>query len=213
MQLLGQSAKHAVQRWIDLPPGYRERRRRLTNRRFTVVANDCWGAEVYKDLDLPFDTPFIGTFVMAPCFLTICGDAERILRSPLQFVPASRYEEVEQLKRGWRPFPTGTLDDGRVEIQFMHYGSQAEAAAKWARRVERSHFDRLFFKAAGEKDRFTDRELAAFDALPLRKVAFSANPHPELASVVTIPNYDRDGKTMYRLTLPHFDVVDWLNRV
>jgi len=212
MHLLGQGAKHAVQRWIDLPPGYRERRKRLLNRRFTVVSNDCWGAEVYKDLDLPFDTPLIGTFIMAPCFLRIAADAERILRSPLAFVPASRFEEVEELKRGWRPFPTGTLDDGRVEIQFMHYGSEDEARSKWERRVERSHFDRLFFKLSGDKDRFGDAEFAAFDALPIRKIAFSAKSRPGLSSVITIPGYDRDGKTMYKITLAHFDVVNWLNQ-
>ncbi|NVO85925.1 DUF1919 domain-containing protein [Hymenobacter terrestris] len=43
--------------------------RRLINRNFTLFSNDCWGAEVYKYFNLPYNTPFVGLMVMAPCYV------------------------------------------------------------------------------------------------------------------------------------------------
>jgi uncharacterized protein (DUF1919 family) len=187
-----------------------ERRARLVEPRFTIVSNDCWGAEVYKDLRLPYATPLVGTMIAAPCYMTLIADCASILSSRLRFTGVSRHPFVQALrKKRW--FPTGVLDCD-VEIQFLDYDSIIDARAKWDRRLARVDYDRLFFKLSGDKDLFTDRDLRVFDALPLaRKIAFSANPHPELATVVTIPDYLLDGKSMYARTLPHFDVVAWLN--
>jgi uncharacterized protein (DUF1919 family) len=158
---------------------------------------------------LPYATPLIGTFLLAPCYLAVARDCERILRSPLEFVAESRYPEINERRQShW--YPVGRLADG-VEIQFLHYASQDEAADKWARRLERTAFDRLFFKLSADKDRFEDADLAAFDALPIRKIAFSAKLHPGLKSVVTIPDYTVDGKLLYPIALAHFDIVAWLN--
>jgi uncharacterized protein (DUF1919 family) len=205
--------KHALQRLsAHFDEGAHERRRRLANKRFTIISNDCWGAEVYKDLDLPFDTPLIGTFLVDPCFIALCHDPEIILRAPLRFVESSRYEHVNMLrKKKW--FPTGTLGD-TVEVQFLHFTSEAEALEKWNRRLGRSHFDRLFFKFSADNDPIIDpAHLAAFDALPLRKIAFSNGKHlGSYESVITIPEYIVDGKSMYPISLKHFDIVAWLNQ-
>ena len=193
----------------SLSEGSRERRRSLTNKRFTIISNDCWGAEVYKDLGLPYETPLIGTFVMGPCYMRLVTDAPRILTSKLEFVAHSRYAEINE-RRATQWYPIGRLSDD-VEIQFLHYRSQEDAQAKWARRLVRSHFDRLFFKLSADKDRFVDADLVQFDALPINKVAFSERSHPNLTSVITTPNYTPDGKAMYAISLERFDIVAWLN--
>ncbi|GAC1399135.1 MAG: DUF1919 domain-containing protein [Vulcanimicrobiaceae bacterium] len=211
--MIGRDVKDALQRLAALAEsGSRERRARLRTTEFTVVSNDCWGAEVYKDLNLPFQTPLIGTFLAGPCYMRLVSDCSRILRSPLDFTTESRYAYVRELKAQSGSFPTGLLDDGNVEIHFLHYPSEAIAAAKWNKRVERIVDDRLFFKLSGDKDEFTDEDYATFDALPLEhKIALSKHPHAELASVLHVPDWVKDGKFMYERSLRLFDIVDWLN--
>lgn len=165
---------------------------------------------MYKDFGLPFQSPYIGTFLVAPCFMKLVHDVKRITTSPLTFVERSRYDYINQLKEN-RPFPTGLLD-GNVEIQFLHYASEDEAAEKWRRRVGRSHFNRVFLKLSADKDLFTVQDLRTFDALSnSHKIAFSRNAHPDISSVVHIPEYVNDGCLMYEISLRHLNIIDWLN--
>jgi uncharacterized protein (DUF1919 family) len=110
-------------------------------------------------------------------------------------------------------FPIGVLDGGELEVQFMHFASENEAAEKWSRRLGRTHFDRLFFKFSANSDPTFDIEyLRRFDALDIRKIALSKTSYPEFPSVVTIPEYIVDGKAMYPISLRHFDIVNWLDQ-
>lgn len=122
------SSKTAIQRLsIFVDSKSRARRARLRSTNFTIVSNDCWGAEVYKDSNLPFATPLIGTFVAGPCFMRLAADCSRILRTPLSLATDSRYAYVRDLKARKGYFPTGLLDGGNVEIHFVHYATDAEA--------------------------------------------------------------------------------------
>jgi uncharacterized protein (DUF1919 family) len=189
------------------------RRQRLLpeNRAFTVVANDCWGAEVYKDFGLPFETPFIGLFVPGPCYLKLVTDFQPIVTSPLRFTKDSRFErDPANVQKG---YPIGLLDDD-IEIHFLHYNSEAEAASKWSRRVDRIVYDRLFFKISADGNfPFTDDEVRAFDALPLaRKLILARRSIPGVSSAVTIPDFLDDGKLMYERTHKYVDIAAWLNQ-
>jgi uncharacterized protein (DUF1919 family) len=211
--MLNRDTKGALQRLSSLVrlDSY-ARRSRLRVPDFTIISNDCWGAEVYKDFNLPFKTPLVGTFVVGPCFMRLIADCLRILRSPMSFATESRYAYVRESKARLGYFPTGLLDENKVEIQFLHYKSDADALAKWNRRVKRVVEDRLFFKLSGDKDELTDDDYRVFDMLPLKhKIALSKRPHPGLKSVVHIPDWHHDGKLMYERSLRHFDVTGWLN--
>jgi len=191
----------------------RERRRRLRPevQPFTIVSNDCWGAEVYKDLGLPFTTPFIGLFIAGPCYMRMVSDFKRIVQSPLRFIEKSKYPDVVPIQER-RPHPTGLLDDD-VEIHFLHFDSQHDAATKWNKRVERIAYDRSYFKISADSDMpFSDAELHAFDALPHRhKLVLTKRTLPTVSCAVTIPEYIGDGKLMYDVSMKYFDIVEWLN--
>ena len=188
-------------------------RRRIRPEPFTIVANDCWGAEVYQHLRRPYATPFVGLFVQGPCFVRLLSDLERHLAAPLAFVERSRYDDVNAPRdAGTVPrTPIGVLG-GEVELHFVHLPDEREAREKWERRVERVRFDRLAVKACSGKDGFTDAHLRAIDALPYeRKVIFSDRGLDGVRSAVALRPYVGNGALQFPLSRERFDVVRWLN--
>ncbi|MDB5029166.1 MAG: hypothetical protein JWO66_2855 [Candidatus Eremiobacteraeota bacterium] len=212
--ILNQTAKDSLKALASAAdPASWRRRGRVRDRSFTIVSNDCWAAEVYKDLKLPYATPFVGTRIMGPEFIELVRDLPRALAGRLEPAPASRYAAlVDREHREWKEYAVGLLD-GRIELHFLHYATFAEAADKWRRRLDRIVWNRLFFKLSADKDGFTEEHLRAFDALDVPgKLAFVRRPYPGVrCAVVCGDDYDVDAVKFYRSSLRHFDLSGWLN--
>jgi len=131
---------------------------RIKDKNFTIISNDCWGGEVYKDLGLEYTTPFVGIRLFAPCYIKLLKNIKGYIESPLTWISVSRYHSVNE-EREKRFFPIGLLKDD-VEIHFFHEASEAQAQEKWNRRVKRINWDNLFIKFAGDKD-LCDEQLTA----------------------------------------------------
>jgi uncharacterized protein (DUF1919 family) len=178
---------------------------------FSVISNNCWGAEVYKTRGIPYSTPFVGLFLHADCFLALLRDFRHTIQLPIRFTQRSRYSSAPL------PYPVGLLGD-TIEIHFQHYASPQEAAEKWARRVQRitPEDDRLFFKM-DDRDGCTPEHLKEFHRLPFRhKISFTATEHPELKENLRIPlpgnpGCVMDGLKLYYVSIRYFDIRAWLN--
>ncbi len=64
---------------------------RLNNRHFTIVSNDCWGAEVCRELGLQYQTPFVGLAIFVLCYIKFIKDLPRYMGEALKFTNISRY--------------------------------------------------------------------------------------------------------------------------
>lgn len=182
---------------------------------FTIVGSNCWGSRVYQELRLPYQTPFVGLFLYAPCFLYLLKHID-LLKSDLEFVDHSKYQEGNlSLQNANHRYPVGILG-GEVEIHFLHYKDAAEAREKWAVRSARMNMDRLFI-AFTDRDLCTPDHLAEFDRLEfLHKVVFTARSYPLINSAIWLPEYAGqpsigDIFTDYEISTRHFDVANWLN--
>src|ERR1700733_10293903 len=94
----------------------------VRTRRFSIIACNCWGGDVYRDLQIPYQTPFVGLYLQLPCFVGFLENFETAIRAPLEFVEESRYN-------GKVSFPVGLIM-GAYEIHFLHYASREEAREK-----------------------------------------------------------------------------------
>ena len=83
---------------------------------FVVVSNNCWGAEIYKRLDLEYNTPFVGLFFYGPDYIKLLENFDYYMNKELSFVNESKWSKKTIL------FPIGKLDD--IEIHFMHYKNE-----------------------------------------------------------------------------------------
>lgn len=186
-------------------------RRRLRNKSFSLISNDCWGAEVYKHFDMPFNTPFIGLMLQAPCFVKLAQNPRHYLAQPLVFHAESRYASINELRTRLDHYvPLATLG-GDVEITFLHYHSDEEARAKWNKRARRVRWDNVYFKFDGSKDSATPELVQEFDQIPYPHLTLLREPQPGIGSAIVVPHYILDGLQQFERSLPHFDLVGWLN--
>lgn len=175
-------------------------RRRVRQDQVYVVSDDCWGGELYKHLDLPFSTPFIGLTVSPSDYVRLVTRLEDYLSADLDFLEQpGTFQQSE--------YPVGVLG-GDVEIHFLHYRTAADARDKWTRRAERVDLDRVAVKFDASKPDASDADREAFLRLNLpKKVAFSAGRVP---GCVHVPGWVSDGAEMFVRTQRVFDAVCWV---
>ena len=190
-------------------------RKRLKGTDFCIVSNNCWGAHVYQTIGRQYATPFVGLFISPGSYLRLLMEFPRGLSLPLKFKTASDEAYVNEARAAYSvPWPIGSLGDG-VEIQFMHYKSEAEAGEKWKRRIARfsQQPGKWFFKFC-DRDGCTPGQIAAFDQLPFpNKVFFTTQRDCSSSCGVKIPLNEPcvpDGLALSRLSPAYFDTADWL---
>ena len=192
-------------------------RLRARPRDFTVVSNNCWGADIYTILGLPYLSPFVGLFIRPDCYLRLLNNFRATIRLPLKFKNKSHHPEVNELRSsGNSNYPIGCIGDD-IEIHFMHYKSQEEAVSKWLRRVQRiTPDDKKLFVKFCDTDIPTDDQLRQFDKLPFsHKVCFTGKHRPDLEHAAWIREFEKTGHVeniqLMRHYRPYFDLADWLN--
>ena len=67
-------------------------RRRLKNKNFTIICDNCWAGKVYQELGLPYQTPFVGMFIFSPDYIKMLKNLKHYLSGniPLTFVIRNR---------------------------------------------------------------------------------------------------------------------------
>jgi uncharacterized protein (DUF1919 family) len=195
-------------------------KRRLACDQFTIVSNNCWGAEAYRELGLQYQTPFVGLAVFAPCYLKLVQDLPTYMGQALRFTKESRYREVNEawVKNPDKIYPIGILGED-IEIHFIHYANSTEAYEKWSRRSARVNWldqEKLFFKLC-DHDYCTPELIKKFSGLALKhKVCFTSQDYSNLESIVWIREshnieHVMDGYSLFFRCKRYFDFIDWLN--
>ena len=168
----------------------RHLRKRLQNNNFTMVSSNCIGSKFYQELDIPYNTPFVGMFIYAPCFIKLLGNMDYYLKSDLSFIQKSKYDDMIPPEKRDRGYPVGLIGDD-LEIHFLHYESEEEARTKWMRRRDRMT-DNLFITFT-DRDLCNESHLEMFDQLEYpNKVCFTADKYPSLQSSVWVNEYQNE---------------------
>ena len=176
---------------------------------FVIISNNCWGAEIYKRYNKPYNTPFIGLFLYGPDYIKLLQDFKYYMALPLVFVNQSRWEK--ELK-----YPVGKLDD--IEIHFMHYANEEEAALKWQRRLARmnrvTEDDEYYFKIC-DRAETSEKIIRDFHHLPFsNKISFGINDYQIKNHIVIIENDNNvcvpDGVKLYLIMNKYIKIDKWI---
>ncbi|PNW26872.1 DUF1919 domain-containing protein [Formosa algae] len=141
---------------------------RVHNNSICIISNNCWAGDIYEVLNKKYNTPFIGLFINAPCYIKLLNDLSFYLNSELKFIESSKYP-ISNIK-----YPIGILNDD-VEIHFLHYKTKEEAFGKWNRRISRMPKDiNNYHYKMDDRDFGTEQEILAFHNLAFpNKISFT----------------------------------------
>ena len=162
-----------------------------------------------KDLNLPYNTPFVNLWMYPKHFLKFLSDMDYYLNLELEFIH----------KNGIN-YPVGKLDD--IEIYFQHYLTKEEAYIKWNKRKKRINKNNLFILMT-DRDGCTKEDLLAFEQLKyLNKKVFTHIEYPDIKSAVYIPGFEKENCVGMCYEYPNsrsfkrrydvFDYISWLNK-
>lgn len=175
---------------------------------FSIIANNCWGAEVYKHYNKPFNTPIIGLFFYPACYLKFIADLDVNLNTELTFIQQSKYLNSKAA------YPVGIVNG--AEIHFLHYETEQEAFEKWTKRCRRVKDGQVFFKF-DDRDGATLQHINQFLDLKLpNSICFTKNDIAVRTDHVHIPmprseKSVMDGFSLFKESIKYFDLDEWIN--
>lgn len=120
-----------------------KRGKRINNRDFTIISNNCWGGMIYESYNMQKLSPTIGLFFMASDYIKFVTNLKSYISEELHFIKLQESHNYGFIKQNTRnsEFPIARLGD--IEIMFLHAHSEEEARSKWQRRCSRINWDKL----------------------------------------------------------------------
>ena len=188
---------------------------RLKNTKFIIISNNCWSYEIYKILNRKYNTPFGGLFIFSACYIELLTNLDVYIRSPIKFVRHSRYIDDKEIS-----YPLGILMD-RIEIHFLHYKTEQEAAVKWQTRVSRMCRDiddcvPIYIKI-DDRDGLDNSHIEKFMLLPFaNKISFGIDKQNHINHLAIknlqdpLGNFVVNGDDLFRKRNDYFDISLWL---
>lgn len=184
--------------------------KRLENKEFSLLCNNCNGGVITHDLGLQFRSPTVNLFFYEDHFIRFCENFDYYIAQPL--VPCENPLHKPEIE-----YPVCNLGD--LELHFLHYSSFEQAKEKWDTRTARLNKDNIFVMWTFF-DGTNEEWMARFDKLPFaNKVAFTEREFPQYPSAHYIPGFEEQGLgvlTLFdglrgRRVIDHFDYVSWFN--
>lgn len=164
------------------------RARKLIDENFTIISNNCWAGLIYQSYNQSYKTPTVGLFFMAEDYIKFIYNIKYYFSQKITFISAddSKWEAERKNNSNWGTYPIGRLDD--IEIHFLHYHSQEEAAEKWYRRIERINWNRILYKF-NDQNGCTEKELNMFaEFKQLNKICFTSKQCTNISNAIYIEN-------------------------
>ncbi|MDD3138314.1 MAG: DUF1919 domain-containing protein [Lachnospiraceae bacterium] len=156
-------------------------RKKLIRPDFTIISNNCWGSFIYQKYGLEYRSPTVGLYLLGHDFVKLAANWDHYFVQKLEFIPWEKSRYYPKI-RDMKPYPVAKLDD--IEIYFMHYLTEQEAAQKWYRRVKRVNPEHMIFKLS-QREGCSRKDVEDFMELPLKyKVCFA---YDDVPGVVYIP--------------------------
>lgn len=63
------------------------RNKKLTNKDFTIISNNCWGGMLYESYNLPKQSPTVGLFFFAEDYIKFLKDLKKYtIKTQLKFI-------------------------------------------------------------------------------------------------------------------------------
>lgn len=158
------------------------------------ISSNCFAGRIMQDLGMQYNTPTLGLYFMYPDYIEFLSELEfYIKKAKLEFVEHSKYKIGDERRKNWQHwYPIGLLG-GKVEIHFLHYHTEKEAADKWYRRAGRVDMDNVFIIGM-DQNLCTENDIIAFDKLPFKRKIFFSSRDIKGDSIIFMKEFENLGQ-------------------
>lgn len=157
----------------------------------TIISSNCFAGRIMQDLGMQYNSPTLGLYFWGPDYIEFLRNIKYYLKEArLEFVEHSKYSIGDIRRSQWSHwYPIGRLGS-KVEIHFLHYYSEKEAAEKWYRRASRVNWNKLFIIGM-EQNLCTLSDIFDFNSLPFEnKYIFTSRNLPFLESNIFLSEFN-----------------------
>lgn len=161
----------------------------------SIISSNCLAGRIMQDKGMKYNSPTLGLFIMGPDFNEFVLHLKHYLTdAKLQFVEHSKWPVMDERRARWKHwYPIGWLDGGKVEIHFLHYFTEEEAAEKWYKRARRVNYDKLLILAS-QQNLATVQDIKDFEKLPYKWKFIFSSIDIKGDSIIYMPEFDGLGK-------------------
>lgn len=160
----------------------------------SIISSNCFAGRIMQDMGMQYNTPTLGLYFWTSDYIEFLKNIRFYLtEAKITFVEHSKYPLGDERRKKWKHwYPIGLLNN-KVEIHFLHYHTEDEAATKWYRRAARVNFDNMLVLGM-EQNLCTEKEIKEFDKLYFPKKIFFSTKKLDLESNVYIPEFESLGE-------------------
>lgn len=130
--------------------------RKLLPEKFCIISDDCWGGQIYRQYELPYNTPTVGLYVEPTEYITFFTNLHKPDACDMTFI------QVEGITFPVAKTPYATLF-------FVHYKSETEARETFVRRYKRIDWDNLVVKIDFGKKEYTQEHIDRWNKLRIKR--------------------------------------------
>lgn len=156
----------------------------------------------------------MGPYVYPDCYLNLLKNFDEYNKSPLKFSIRSKYVDAKKV------YPNGILVNN-IEIHFLHYTTEQEAAVKWRTRVASMYRDMAdsvpIYVKIDDRDDLSSSHIEQFMLLPFtNKISIGIDVRNYLNHITVKTLKDPlgysvvNGKDLFRKRNKYFDMSLWL---
>lgn len=173
----------------------RIRGKKLKNKDFTMISNNCFAGWVYRIYNLPYLTPTVGLFIMPKDYIKFVNNLKHYMCIKLEFIKPeeSKYkEDISARDERFGKYPIGLLED--IEIHFLHYKTKEEAEEKWERRKKRINWNNIIIKFS-EQNGATKEDIENFCNIKeyVNKICFVARDVSKMDGTIQVKEFRKCG--------------------
>jgi uncharacterized protein (DUF1919 family) len=181
---------------------------------FTIISNNCFGGIIYRNNNIPFQSPTCGLFIMPDDYIKFIYKMKSYLEKDMTEISINESKYKDYLNKINYSGTIGKVDD--IEIMFLHYKDFNEAKEKWYRRAKRINYDKIIYKFS-DQNNCTYQNLLDFQNFKAKnKICFTARKYDDVDSII-FSEFTKDGyvvnDTKEKIFKKYFNIYDYINRM
>lgn len=194
-------------------------RRKLRNRDFSIISQNCLGGVVYHMLGLPFTSPTINMFIEDENFLKLVSNLKHYMSIEPEPLADPYVDPVDRTVK----YPKIRIDD--IEICCLHFKNCAEAINAWNKRRNRINFENILVIANSWNMHGNKTLIKKILNTGYRTICFTFGDYTEANCIqlnddfwqldargIIRPNItDYKPNSYKRYFEDYIDIIDWIN--